>query len=489
MKHAMLMALVAALASTGCVTKERSVQTLFKLEPNARTSRVGPATDQARLHLVDTRGETRIDQCVPEDPQTKLNELKLERDLLQGKIADFQRQLETMQQDLAAGKKALTDLTARLAGFEKEKAQLNAALTEARDQARDLATKLAAEQVKAATLREDKQRLMSGTTTAKEEIARLQKRASEMETEAARADDLSKRLAERDQEIVRLRKTAADREQLTGKLVGMADELRRAKQRLTALTDELASRSEEVVRMRQERDQLISEMRKQQESVKSDDRRAMPPGSTGPSSPNSDRDRPLNILRQEQTGLEATLPQSEDRRSAEGKTPLTPFEQKQAKELSLQTWTIAQSALARSLESDIAKGDIALRQHRDQLTIRLADRVLYESGQYQVKPDGLKVLKKVSEVLKTLPQKHIRVEGHTGPLSAWTRPYEQSGSRWELFGGRAANIARYLLDESGIDAANLSVGISSEDPSGAGYDAEAARWTDGHLEIILSSRN
>ncbi|MES4784813.1 MAG: hypothetical protein C4294_02175, partial [Nitrospiraceae bacterium] len=188
-------------------------------------------------------------------------------------------------------------------------------------------------------------------------------------------------------------------------------------------------------------------------------------------------------------GLEATLPQSEDRRSAEGKTPLTPFEQKQAKELSLQTWTIAQSALARSLESDIAKGDIALRQHRDQLTIRLADRVLYESGQYQVKPDGLKVLKKVSEVLKTLPQKHIRVEGHTGPLSAWTRPYEQSGSRWELFGGRAANIARYLLDESGIDAANLSVGISSEDPSGAGYDAEAARWTDGHLEIILSSRN
>ena len=39
---------------------------------------------------------------------------------------------------------------------------------------------------------------MSGTTTAKEEIARLQKHAGELETEAARAEDLAKRLAERD---------------------------------------------------------------------------------------------------------------------------------------------------------------------------------------------------------------------------------------------------------------------------------------------------
>ena len=80
---------------------------------------------------------------------------------------------------------------------------------------------------------------LSGTTTAKEEIARLQKRAGELETEAARADDLNKRLAERDQEIERLRKAAADRETLAGKVAGLTEKLERAKQRVAALTEAL----------------------------------------------------------------------------------------------------------------------------------------------------------------------------------------------------------------------------------------------------------
>ena len=48
---------------------------------------------------------------------------------------------------------------------------LTAALTEARDKIKDLESKLATEQVKAGTLREEKQKLMTGTTTAREEPA------------------------------------------------------------------------------------------------------------------------------------------------------------------------------------------------------------------------------------------------------------------------------------------------------------------------------
>ena len=214
---------------------------------------------------------------VPRDPPEgdqyllKWNELRTEYDRLQLKADDLQRQLEKSQQDMAGNKKALTDVNARLNAAEKEKSQLTGALTEARDQARDLSTKLAAEQVKAATLREDKQRLMSGTTTAKEEIARLQKHAGELETEAARAEDLAKRLAERDQEIERLRKAAADRESLANKITALTDKLERAKQQVTSLTEELTMRNEEAARVRQERDQLILENQKRQEGVKGSD--------------------------------------------------------------------------------------------------------------------------------------------------------------------------------------------------------------------------
>ena len=206
-----------------------------------------------------------------EQPISKWNELRTEYDRLQLKAEDLQRQLDKAQQDLAGGKKALGDVNTRLAVLEKEKSQMAGALTEARDQARDLSTKLAAEQVKAATLREDKQRLMSGTTTTKEEIARLQKHAAELETEAARAEDLAKRLAERDQEIERLRKSVADRESLANKVTGLTDKLERAKQQVTSLTDELTIRNEEAARIRQERDQLIIEIQKRQEGSKGRD--------------------------------------------------------------------------------------------------------------------------------------------------------------------------------------------------------------------------
>jgi chromosome segregation ATPase len=223
--------------------------------------------------IVDT--EVQKDPADTEQPILKWNELRAEYDRLQLKAEDLQRQLEKAQQDLAGGKKALGDVNARLAVLEKEKSQMAGALTEARDQARDLSTKLAAEQVKAATLREDKQRLMSGTTTTKEEIARLQKHAAELETEAARAEDLAKRLAERDQEIERLRKSVADRESLANKVTGLTDKLERAKQQVTSLTDELIARNEEAARVRQERDQLIMEIQKRQEGLKGSDSSAV----------------------------------------------------------------------------------------------------------------------------------------------------------------------------------------------------------------------
>jgi chromosome segregation ATPase len=230
-----------------------------------------------------------------EQPLLKWNELRAEYDRLQLKADDLQRQLEKAQQDLAGGKKALTDVNTRLAAIEKEKAQMAGSLTEARDQARDLSTKLAAEQVKSATLREDKQRLMSGTTTAKEEIARLQKHAGELETEAARADDLTKRLAERDQEIERLRKNVADRETLANKVTALTDKLERAKQQVTSLTDELSARNEEAARVRQERDQLIMEIQKRQEGLKGSDSSAV---STGPD------DRSVGKSQQDRTKLQ-----------------------------------------------------------------------------------------------------------------------------------------------------------------------------------------
>jgi seryl-tRNA synthetase len=133
---------------------------------------------------------------------------------------------------------------------------------------------------------------MSGATTTKDEVAKLQKRASEFETEAARADDLAKRLAERDQDIERLRKLVADRESLQNKVNALSDKLDRATKRVTNLTDELTSMTEEMARARQERDQLLIELQRHREggTTSESGSAVLRPSAPGPNN-NSSHDR------------------------------------------------------------------------------------------------------------------------------------------------------------------------------------------------------
>jgi chemotaxis protein MotB len=159
-------------------------------------------------------------------------------------VAELEETRKTSDQTAAAFESFKKKSHAETESLQQEKAKLSqeltAALTEVRDKARDLESKLAVEQVKVGTLREEKQKLMNGTTTAQEEIARIQKRVGELETVSGRVGDLEKRLQERDQEIGKLRRTAADREMLASKV--------------TALT--------------QERTQLIADLHKQRETIK-----------------------------------------------------------------------------------------------------------------------------------------------------------------------------------------------------------------------------
>jgi chemotaxis protein MotB len=104
-------------------------------------------------------------------------------------------------------------------------------------------------------------------------------------------------------------------------------------------------------------------------------------------------------LRQEQARLAATL---EQERAA-----------KEAKEAEIARLTPTQEELSKSLQEEISKGNITIQQVRDKLTINMVDRVLFDSGQVQVKSDGLKVLKQVGDILNKVEDKQIRIEGHT----------------------------------------------------------------------------
>jgi len=160
-------------------------------------------------------------------------------------------------------------------------------------------------------------------------------------------------------------------------------------------------------------------------------------------------------------------------------------QERAAKEAEIQRLTRTHAELTKSLEAEIAKGDIKIKQVRDRLTINMVDRVLFDSGQSKVKPSGLKVLKQVSDILKNVTDKQIRIEGHTDNVPIGVKLKERFPTNWELSTARATSVVRYLIEEGGVDRANLlAVGYADTKPL-ASNDTEEGRTANRRIEIAL----
>ena len=87
--------------------------------------------------------------------------------------------------------------------------------------------------------------------------------------------------------------------------------------------------------------------------------------------------------------------------------------------------------------------DVISANRTDQgVVLILQERILFDSGQAELKPDGLPFLDKISLLLSKIPN-YVRVEGHTDnrPISTVQYP-----SNWELSGARASSVIRHILD-------------------------------------------
>ena len=173
-------------------------------------------------------------------------------------------------------------------------------------------------------------------------------------------------------------------------------------------------------------------------------------------------------LRQEQSRLAATLDQ-----------------ERAAKEEEIKRLTQTHQELSKSLQDEISKGNITIQQVRDRLTINMVDRVLFDSGQAQVKPAGVTVLKQVSDVLRTVTDKQIRIEGHTDNVPISSKLQNRFKTNWELSTARATTVVRFLIDQGSVDRQSLSaVGYADTHPL-ATNDSEEGRSSNRRIEIVL----
>ena len=241
----------------------------------------------------------------------------------------------------------------------------------------------------------------------------------------------------------------------------------------------------------QERDQLITSVERQEARLKAEEAEIQRLTQTQEDLTKSQEQVTAALTEaraqaQEETSrLQATLEQEKARLKAEEAEKVRLEQERAAKEAEIQRLTQTHADLTKSLQAEIAKGDIRIKQVRDRLTINMVDRVLFDSGQGQVKPAGVKVLKQVSDILKNVKDKQIRIEGHTDNVPIGGKLKSRFPSNWELSTARATSVVRYLIEEGGVDRANLSaVGYADMRPI-ASNDTEKGRTANRRIEITL----
>jgi chemotaxis protein MotB len=136
------------------------------------------------------------------------------------------------------------------------------------------------------------------------------------------------------------------------------------------------------------------------------------------------------------------------------------------------------------LTEEIKKGEIEVRQLKDKLTLTMVEKILFDSGKADIKTNGKKVLDRVAEILKTITDKQIRIEGHTDNVPIGAVLAEKFPTNWELSTARATTVVRYL-QEKGVSPALLNAAGYSEYNPVESNETDEGKAKNRRIEIVL----
>ncbi len=121
------------------------------------------------------------------------------------------------------------------------------------------------------------------------------------------------------------------------------------------------------------------------------------------------------------------------------------------KNATVQTHQSLEDEMRAALESK----DVTISQLQGKLTVNILDRILFDSGEADLKPTGEAVLRKVAAILTEHPKLQIHVIGHTDNVPIKASARRRFPSNWELSTARATAAVRFLTEQAGVDPHRL----------------------------------
>ena len=140
--------------------------------------------------------------------------------------------------------------------------------------------------------------------------------------------------------------------------------------------------------------------------------------------------------------------------------------------------------LVSELNEEIKKGEIKITQLKDKLTLSMVEKILFDSGSAAIKQNGKEVLARVADILGSIHDKQIRIEGHTDNVQIGPVLAEKFPTNWELSTTRSTTVVRYL-QQQGVDPTFLSAAGYSEYSPLDTNETEEGKARNRRIEIVL----
>jgi chemotaxis protein MotB len=141
----------------------------------------------------------------------------------------------------------------------------------------------------------------------------------------------------------------------------------------------------------------------------------------------------------------------------------------------------AQQEIQRSLDREGLGDTVKFRLEARGLVVTIvSDKVLFDPGQADLRPEGRVVVDTLAAALGRLPNR-LSVEGHTDnvPISG------RFPSNWELSTARATTVLRELIEHHGIPADRLQAAGYADERPVASNDTPDGRAANRRVELVV----
>ena len=158
---------------------------------------------------------------------------------------------------------------------------------------------------------------------------------------------------------------------------------------------------------------------------------------------------------------------------------------RQAEQAALDEVKATYERLLSSLQGEIAAREVALERASSRVTVAIAERVLFPSGQATLTPAGEQVIDKVGTALAGATDRRVLIEGHTDNVPIGPQLRSRFASNWELSTARATEVVKRLIDRAHLPPERVQpAGRADTDPV-TSNDTEEGRSRNRRIEIIL----